>query len=73
MCVAAVTNNPTACTHMPVTIKPLRPQRSLNGPVTVWSTPHTAGYTALRMPMRSTLEPEGGEEEGEYAPAHPVI
>ena len=42
-CVAAVTNKPAACTHMPAAIRPLRPNRSLNGPVTVCKTPHTAG------------------------------
>ena len=39
--VAAVRNRPAACTHMPATIRPLRPQRSLSGPVTICKTPQS--------------------------------
>jgi len=38
-----VTKIPAACTHIPATIKPLRPHLSLKEPVTICSVPHTAG------------------------------
>jgi hypothetical protein len=61
---SAVRSRPAAWTYIPARIKPLRPQRSLKGPVATWRMPHVAGYTALRIPIRSTLRPNDPKNSG---------
>jgi hypothetical protein len=41
--VATVRKIPAAWIYIPATIRPLRPQRLLKGPVKTCKTPHTAG------------------------------
>ena len=41
-CRVAITNIPAAGAHTPATIRPLRPIRSLSGPVTTCNFPQTA-------------------------------
>lgn len=49
----AISDNPAAWVSMPEVMRYLRPHRSDSAPVAIWPTPHTAGYTATRIPMRS--------------------
>src|SRR3712207_834320 len=62
--VSTVTKIPAAWTHIPATMRPLRPQRSLKGPVTTCRTPQTAGYTAFKTPMRPTPSPKDEKKSG---------
>src|SRR3712207_6106930 len=62
--VSTVTKIPAAWTHMPATMRPLRPQRSLKRPVTTCRTPHTAGYAAFKIPMRLTSRPKVEKKSG---------
>src|SRR4029453_9631853 len=58
VCVIPIKKRPPPFTHIPLTIRPLRPQRSLSGPVTVCRTPQTPGYTEFRIPIRATARPK---------------
>src|SRR6266498_3110152 len=55
----AITNSaiPIDCTHIPVAIIHLRPQRSLNAPVMSWLTLHMPGYAAAIKATCSTDKP----------------
>ena len=51
----------------------LRPTRSDQAPVTSWPRPHTAGYTAARIPIRATERPAVAKKMGSSPQAMPSL